>query len=101
MKIKGIFDAKSMPENVMQKAVNIMSNGYQNEVRIMYYFIKIRKKGTVGRLQKLEIARICQKGAFVWTGWPKGSTIHAREGAWSRAGVSKGVGSTPFAFEAD
>ena len=43
--ISGIFDAKSMPENVMQKAIKIMSNGYQNEVRIMYNSIKIRKKG--------------------------------------------------------
>ena len=45
MKSDGFVDAKSMPENVMQKAITIMSNGYQNDVRIRYNSIKIRKKG--------------------------------------------------------
>ncbi len=45
MKIHRMFDAKSMPENVMQKAIKMMSIRCQNEVRIMYNSIKIRKKG--------------------------------------------------------
>ena len=54
-----MFDAKSMPENVMQKAIKMMSNGYQNDVRInQVQFHQNAEKGMAGRLQKLEIARI-------------------------------------------
>ena len=70
MKINSIFDAKSMPENVMQKAVKIMPNGCQNEVRIMYNSIKMQKKDG-GKIAKTGDCKNLTKGDLFLEGVAK------------------------------